>query len=136
MACPFFYPVEFVDRGAGAKAVPLGDAWAGICQANPESPFRPEESALIPLCNLGYARACPHFPRNGSPEATRFSVTRDQNGMVRLDFVVERDHLPVEHGPLVYSRESGTFVVPHVRALVQRQAEAYVESYLRRKAAP
>jgi hypothetical protein len=116
--------------------VPLGDAWSGNCHADPECPSRPEESALISHCNLGYASACPHFPGNGSPQATRFSVTRDQNGVIRLDFVLERDYLPVEHGPLVYSRESRTFVVSHASALVQRQAEAYLESYLRRKTVP
>ena len=136
MACPYFYPVARIDRGAGARALPLGDAWSGSCEADPDRPSIPAEGALIPLCNLGYPEGCPHFPRNGAADGVRFSVSRDQNGTVRIQYVIEKAHQPVEHGPLAYSRETHSFLVRHRDRVVQKQAEAYVESYLLRKSSP
>ncbi|HZT34021.1 MAG TPA: hypothetical protein VFA33_29285 [Bryobacteraceae bacterium] len=133
MACPYFYPVARLDWASGATAMPLGDAWTGNCEADPEQPIQPREDALIPLCNLGYAHACPRFPRGAPADAVRFSVIRDQNGLVSICYVLERDHAPVEHGSLVYARGSRTFVAAHPHPRVQRQAEAYLESYLLRK---
>ena len=136
MACPYFYPAARIERGAGARAMPLGDAWSGHCQASPEQPFLPREGDLIPLCNLGYPFACPRFPRGGGADATRFSVSRDQDGIVRIYYVIEKGHLPVENGVLAYSRETRLFLMEHRDRLVQRQAEAYLESYLLRKNSP
>jgi hypothetical protein len=113
--------------------VPLGDAWLGSCEADPDRPSIPEPDALIRLCNLGYPEGCPHFPRNGAADAVRFGVSHDQNGIVSIHYVIEKSHEPVEHGPLAYSRETGLFLTEHRNRLVQRQAEAYVESYLLRK---
>src|SRR5689334_19192331 len=132
MACPFFYPVARLERGAGAKTLPLGDAWSGYCQVHPDHPSVPGDQSLVPHCNLGYAQDCPQFP-SGSADAVRFSVSRDQSGIVRIHYVVEKGHLPVEHGPLAYSRDTNTFLVQHPNRMLQRQAEAYMESYLLRK---
>ncbi len=134
MACPYFYPVARIDRGIGARALPLGDAWSGDCQADSQQILQPDERSLIPLCNLGYAQICAHFPENGSADAVRFSVSRDQDRVLRISYVIEKAYEPVEHGSLVYSQETGAFLLRHANRLVQRQAEAYVESYLVRTA--
>jgi hypothetical protein len=46
---------------------------------------------------------------------------------------VERDHYPLAHGRLEYSPAAAGFVTPPETATLERQAEVYVESYLRRK---
>jgi hypothetical protein len=87
------------------------------------------------LCNLGYARGtCARFPSGEGPDAVRFTVSRDQGDSLRIYYVLERDHHPFAHGPLDYSVARGAFVDPPAGETVSRQAQAYVESYLRRKA--
>ena len=114
--------------------LPLGDSWAGVCRARAGEAWEPDEGTLDPLCNLGYARgSCPRFPDGGGPDAVRFSVSHDGGASVGLYFVMERDHHPFAHGPLEYSRAGGRFTAPIESELLARQAQAYVESYLRRK---
>jgi len=113
--------------------MPLGDAWCGICQAEPESEWRPDPGTLQQLCNFGYAKEkCGHFP-GGGPDAVRFTIARDQDGVIRISWVVEKDHLPFAHGPLEYSRADGCFTTAHPDARIAQQAHAYLSSYLRRK---
>jgi hypothetical protein len=45
---------------------------------------------------------------------------------------VERDHHPFAHGPLTCSLSTGQWSPPPSDDTLQRQAQAYVESYLRR----
>jgi hypothetical protein len=91
---------------------------------------------LRPLCNLGYARGhCARFPSDDGPDAVRFAVSRDDGASLRVHYVIERDHHPFAHGPLDYSLAAGEFVNQPSAEIVGRQARAYVESYLRRKAA-
>jgi hypothetical protein len=133
MACPFFHPAaeDFVDAPGWH---PLGDAHRGTCQANPREPFQPGDGMLRDLCNLGYAaHQCPRFPVNADTDAVRFTIARDERGVIGLYYVVEKNHLPHSHGPLEYSRAAGAFTVAHGDAILQRQAEAYLASYLRRQ---
>ena len=135
MACPYFYPVASNARGGdrGTAMLPLGDQWAGVCRAAPDSPCRPGETTLRPLCNFGYARgACPRFPPGEGPDAVRFTVRAADGAAVHLYYVVERDHHPFAHGPLEYSLASKSLVTPPHSENLNRQAQAYVESYLRR----
>ncbi|MBI3665173.1 MAG: hypothetical protein HY236_02940 [Acidobacteria bacterium] len=135
MACPYFYPAEKLGQVHQADLFwPLGDGYAGWCTAEPGVEFQPEKTALVECCNLGYARgSCERFPRGGGPDAVRFSVTDDRDGIIRVYFVVEGNHRPREHGPLEYEVKRRAMLVPHPDPIVNRQAEAYVESYLRRK---
>ena len=136
MSCPYFYPVEprVYEAGAHTAMLPLGDAWAGVCRAVPDLPWQPDEAMLRRLCNLGYARGtCARFPSGEGPDAVRFTVSRDEGASVRIYYVVERDHHPFAHGPLDYSVAWGAFVNPPSGETMSRQAQAYVESYLRRK---
>ena len=136
MSCPHFYPVQPrpESHGSANAALPLGDAWDGICRAVPDQPWQPDDATLQPLCNLGYARgACNRFPEGDGPDAVRFTVSRHQNTAIRIYYVIERDHLPFAHGALEYSAADGAFTRTPDDATVSRQAQAYVTSYLRRK---
>ena len=134
MACPYFFPVEARAQAGPNAMLPLGDAWDGVCRAVPDRPWQPDESILRALCNLGYARgSCARFPAVDGPDAVRFAVSHDDGACLRIYLVVERDHHPFSHGPLEYSRAGGAFVEPPADETTNRQARAYVESYLRRK---
>jgi hypothetical protein len=136
MACPYFYPVEqHTGIGPPSAILPLGDAWSGVCHAAPGSPRRPEETELRPLCYFGYARGrCDHFPQNDNgPDAVRFTISSDDGTSLGLYYVHERDHHPFAHGSLQYSLADSTFLEPNPDETFVRQAEAYVQSYLRRR---
>jgi hypothetical protein len=85
-------------------------------------------------CNLGYARGeCARFPAGEGPDAVRFTISGHESTAIRIYYVVERDHHPFAHGRLEYSPAAAGFVTPPETAALERQAQAYVESYLRRK---
>jgi hypothetical protein len=115
--------------------LPLGDAWAGGCLAQPEHPVEPED-ACLPLCNLGYARGvCARFPSATSPDAVRFAISRDDGESLQIYYVRERGHHPFDHGRLEYRRPQGSFLPALPATPLNDQALAYVTSYLRRKGA-
>ena len=131
MACPYFYPVEM--RG-GSATLPLGESWDGVCRAVPGDGFRPDTSALRQCCNLGYARrSCPRFPAGEGPDAVRFAISSHEGDTLRIYYTVERDHHPFSHGPLACSLNSGQWSPAPSDDTLLRQAQAYTESYLRRK---
>jgi hypothetical protein len=63
----------------------------------------------------------------------RFCVAADDSAAVVLSYAVERDHLPLSHGPLRWSRERRAFEDNGLTVPFGAQARAYVASYLRRK---
>jgi hypothetical protein len=133
MACPYFYPVE---ARAGSATLPLGGWWKGVCLAVPGAPQAEAEGGgeCDKNCNLGYARGeCVRFPAGEGPDAVRFTISSHENTAIRIDYVVERDHHPFAHGRLEYSTAAAGFAMPPETATLGRQAQAYVESYLRRK---
>lgn len=134
MACPYFYPVTACGRAGENALLPLGDSWAGVCRAAAGTPWQPEEAVLRPMCNLGYAReGCARFPSDDGPDAVRFVISSDDGALVKIYYVVERDHHPFAHGPLDYSRAAGGLGEATANEILTRQATAYVESYLHRK---
>jgi len=130
MACPYFYPME---ARAGSAMLPLGDWWQGVCHAVPGAP----EAAgtwCDTSCNLGYARGvCPRFPARPGPDAVRFTISSHESGVIGIYYVVELDHHPFAQGRLEFSEAANAFATPPETALLARQAEAYLESYLRRR---
>ena len=138
MACPYFCPVDPDPNCSPAHAtLPLGDAWSGVCHADPAQPWQPGADSLYRLCNLGYARTCcAHFPAGDGPDAVRFTIAAEDGASLRLYYVVERDHLPYAHGALEYRRDAAAFFPPPEMAAVARLAQAYVSSYFRRRAEP
>ena len=118
--------------------LPLGDWWKGVCLAAPGAPQAEAGAAgggwCDTSCNLGYARGqCARFPEGEGPDAVRFTVSSHESAAIRIYYVVERDHHPFAHGRLEYSPAAGGFLAPPESATLARQAQAYVESYLRRK---
>ncbi len=117
MACPFFKPVQRLDRGGWdpAPRLPLLDAWSGVCTAADD--WTPPETIQREVCNCGYARGlCDRFPSGEAADAVRFSLLSQ-----RLIYVLEKDHAPVEHGeidPVTDSREP-----------LASQARAFMESW-------
>jgi hypothetical protein len=137
MACPYFYPQAPLEGKGKRPRLPLGDPYTGLCRVDPMRDWRPDEATLRESCNLGYACGrCPRFPKQAGPDAIRFSVTGDQNGVLRIFYVCEQNHSPLEHGTLEYSLGSAAFLKGHSNPLLQKQAQAYVDSYLRRKHQP
>src|ERR1039458_3431825 len=131
MACPYFYPVE---ARAGSAMLPLGDWWKGVCHAVPGAPEEAGGTGCDTACNMGYARgACARFPEGPGPDAVRFTISSHESGVIGIYYAVERDHHPFAQGRLEYSPAANAWVTPPETALLARQAEAYVESYLRRK---
>ena len=137
MACPHFHAVAARSQTDHSRAamLPLGDIWDGVCAASPGASAQPDESTLLTGCNLGYARGCcSHFPAvDTGADAVRFTIAQDAADVVRLYYVLERDHHPLAHGPLEYSRATQTFAESAAGDVATRLARAYVDSYLRRK---
>lgn len=129
MACPYFKPAEPFSWHAwpDAPRMPLGDPHKGSCAANPsEIP----DGRLRTCCNTGYARgACPHFPGGDAPDAVRFGIVDRTRGVAKVQYVLERDHYPYDHG-ILEIRDSEACTL-HAE-IVQTQARAFLASYLRR----
>ena len=136
VSCPYFYPVQAQSQDTARTALlPLGGFWAGVCHAISGQVAPPDEALLRVCCHLGYARGqCARFPTDDAgADAVRFTVSRDNGGSLVLLYVLERNHHPFAHGPMEYSFAAARFVQSPPGEIVCRQAEAYVESYLRRK---
>jgi hypothetical protein len=133
MACPYFCPTQRLEAPGwrGKIRPPLGDLYEGECHARPKEIQQAGGAMLIEGCNFGYAaRQCGRFPGAEGPDAVRFCVREDAAGEVRVDYVMERAHLPFAHGGLVYDRALRTWTGAPAGSLLQRQAQAYLESYL------
>ena len=96
---------------------------------------RPSDDELREGCNLGYARACPRLPRQRSSDAVRFSLARDRDQILSVQFVREIAHAPGEHGMLEFDAAAGRWSSAHADARIQKMAECYVDSYLHRSGA-
>lgn len=133
MACPYFYPVaRFESRPwTVPPRVPLGDAFFGECRA--PGATQPDESRMRELCNVGYGRyGCELFPADSSADAVRFHVAKDTGKLIQIQYVFEKDCWPMECGTFDHHVTRGFSSAPAGDTL-RRQAEAYIESYLRRR---
>ena len=131
MACPHFEPIKH--RADTGTLLPLRDFWFGVCRADAAG-FQPDERLLSDCCNMGYARGkCSRFPQAAGPDSVRFTIARDADQRILVSFAVERDHRPHSQGSLEFSRTAGTFASLNSDPLIEKQAGAYVASYLRRR---
>jgi len=105
---------------------PLGGLFHGECEIE-------RGAGDARLCNFGYARGlCASFPEATVADAVRFSVSGSSEGVVKLVWILEKDHAPVEHGFLEYRESTGEFVeMPE--GVLGEQARVFVENYLRRR---
>ena len=150
MACPFFMPMARLENGSWPHParLPLGGGWCGHCTAPGHEGELPPQDALEAFCNLGYASSCSWSPRERLWDAVRFAVSapresagheaRDADAVparvLLLRYVCERDHRPVEHGDLEFDLSQATWVRRHDDARIQKMAECFLESYLKKKA--
>ncbi|HEV2989480.1 MAG TPA: hypothetical protein VG759_13650, partial [Candidatus Angelobacter sp.] len=61
------------------------------------------------FCNLGYAGQCEKLPAERDADSVRFSVVpvaKSEKNRIRLHYLVEKDHAPIQHGILEYDCES------------------------------
>ncbi len=146
MACPFFMPVEKLEGGnwLHPSRLPLGGGWHGHCTAPGHEQQVPSQPTLEACCNLGYASSCSWAPRERISDAIRFAVIAPRQGprsetshspgtILRLQFVCERDHRPLDHGELAFDLTQSTWVRAHEDSRIQKMAECFVTSYLQKK---
>lgn len=127
-------PEEPFDGGwLHPSRLPLGRGWHGRCFAPGHEGAQPSPDELREFCNLGYAMGCPRLPSQRNCDAVRFVVTRDLGSQLGLSFVCEAGHRPVAHGVLEYDSGRGAWLCGHSDPRIQKMAECYVQSYLRRK---
>ena len=114
--------------------MPLGAEFQGVCEADPANPRQPEAVIRRTVCNSGYGRSCcQDFPADAPADAVRFTPTGVGSGEeVRMVFVLERNHSPVQHGAFVLrdGRVQGEF--PNAR--LERQAQVFASQCIRTKA--
>jgi hypothetical protein len=148
LACPFFMPVARLENGSWPHParLPLGGGWCGRCTAPGHDGELPPQHVLEAFCNLGYASSCSWSPRERRWDAVRFAVSApresasheardvDAARVLLLRYVCERDHRPVDHGDLEFDLAQGVWVRRHADARIQKMAECFLESYLKKKA--
>jgi hypothetical protein len=127
MACPYFYPVARFETSPWSvpPRLPLGDAFSGECRA-PGHSSEPDEACVREICNVGYGRGrCEQFPASSAADAIRFHVAEDAGESVTIQYVFEKDCWPGTHGIFERSAAQG--------GILERQADAFLETYLRRR---
>jgi hypothetical protein len=125
MACPYFFPVARFETSPWSvpPRLPLGDAFSGVCRA-PQNGVQPDETRMREVCNPGLGRhACEQFPPGSTVDAIRFHVAKDSGEFIQIQYVFEKDCWPTEHG-----NASGL-----TNEISRRQADVFLESYLRRR---
>jgi hypothetical protein len=139
-------PVARLENGSWPHParLPLGGGWNGHCTAPGHEQEAPAHDILEAFCNLGYASGCNWAPRERQSDAVRFAVAappeRDRRGRgseeplhsLRVRYVCERDHRPVAHGDLEFDLQQSKWMRQHDDARVQKMAECFLQSYLRK----
>jgi hypothetical protein len=133
LSCPFFLPRERADDIAFPHPgrLPLGRSWRGTCSApgHEHETLNPKE---LESCNLGYAKSCSRLPKERSSDAVRFIVIGDTEERVSVEFVLEREYLPVGHGRLQFDQRSREWISPHPDGRIQKKAECFLDAYFER----
>ena len=145
MACPYFMPVAKLENGSWPHParLPLGCGWSGHCTAPGHEDQIPSQDVLEAFCNLGYASSCAWAPRQRTWDSVRFAVAAPTLSdkrrsslpahILNLTYVCERDHRPAEHGELQFDVLGTTWLRRHDDARIQRMAECFLESYLKKQ---
>jgi len=95
--------------------------------------MQPNETRMREVCNLGLGRhGCEQFPQGSAADAIRFHVAKDAGELINIQYVFEKDCWPAEHGTFDYTMTRG-FASSLPAETLRRQAEAFVETYLRRR---
>lgn len=134
LSCPFFLPTERADNIAfpHPARLPLGASWRGSCTASGHEKVQLDQKELE-YCNLGYAKSCPRLPKERACDAVRFSIAKDLDGRIALQFVFEAAYLPGASGFLEFDQRSNTWISSHPDPVAQKKAECFLHSYLERR---
>lgn len=139
LACPYFMPVEKLLNGSWPHPtrLPLGGGWRGHCTAPQHENETPPQDVLEAFCNLGYATGCSWAPQERKWDAVRFAVSArrsdtkdDSSHLIRIGYVCERNHLPVERGDLEVNAQQLHWVKSHLDPRLQKMAECFLKSRL------
>ncbi len=137
MACPFFSPTKPLPWGRwnGKVRPPLGRLYDGQCKVRQNvkqgDDFRPPGHLIENACNMGYARdECDRFAGESGPDAVRFVLRNDDGRAARIDYTMERAHLPWAHGSVTFQRAGRKWSGLDAGTVLRAQAEAYLRSYL------
>lgn len=149
MACPYFMPVEKLENGSWPHPgrLPLGCGWSGHCTAPGHEKSVPSQEVLQSSCNLGYASSCGWAPTDRACDAVRFavaapekissgerdSVSQEPINVLRLVYVCERDHRPASQGELEFDLVQSAWTHSHQDPRIQKMADCFLESYLKKK---
>jgi hypothetical protein len=151
LACPYFMPVARLENGSWPHParLPLGGGWCGHCTALGHEGELPAQNVLESFCNLGYAGNCTWSPQERLWDAVRFAVSALRDSampsavhnaaavlarVLVLRYVCERNHRPVEHGDLEFDLSQAAWLRRHENLRIQKMAECFLESYLKKKA--
>jgi len=135
MACPYFYPAARFETSSWIvpPRLPLGDPYSGECRAHGAA-YHPDESTIREVCNVGYGRGrCDRLPENAAADAIRFNVSADEGELIHIQYIVEKECWPKEHGSFECSSKSMQLAGAPADEILQRQASAFLESYVRRR---
>jgi hypothetical protein len=130
LACPYFIPRAMLNDGSWPhpSRLPLGAGWSGGCCASGQE-VAAEERHVRDFCNLGYAKGCPHLPKDREWDAVRFTVANAGTKQVTLTYACELEHTPVTHGTLTYDLGSERWQNEHSDPRINRLAAGYLEAY-------
>jgi hypothetical protein len=73
------------------------------------------------------------MPADRHADSVRFAVAGDTGDKILLDYVYDREHVPIQHGRLEYRCAAQRWTVRLKDASLQRQAECYLAIYLERQ---
>lgn len=141
MACPYFMPVEKLEGSwPHPSRLPLGCGWRGHCTAPGHENQTPAPDILEAFCNLGYASGCSWAPQDRAWDAVRFAVVaptelddRHESAEIRVTYVCERNHRPVERGELEFDLQGSQWLRRHDDARLQKMAECFLGSFLQKR---
>jgi hypothetical protein len=138
-------PVAKLENGSWPHPtrLPLGCGWTGHCTAPQHENEIPEPRILEAFCNLGYAAGCSWAPPERKCDAVRFGISAprdpqprerdDSSHLLRICYVYERDHRPVELGDLEFDVRQLVWTKPHEDPRLQRMAECFLRSRINKE---
>jgi hypothetical protein len=133
-------PTEKLSNGSWPRParLPLGGGWSGHCTAPQHENEIPPQHILEAFCNLGYATGCTWAPQERKWDAVRFAMSPRQDSqaseqknssrLIRICYVCERDHRPMERGDLEFDAQQLEWTKPHSDPRLQKMAECFLES--------
>ena len=145
-------PVARLENGTWPHParLPLGGGWCGHCTAPGHEGELPPQDVLEAFCNLGYASSCSWSPPERLWDAVRFAVSAPRDSSLRPDpsqcsrglrlaslfSAMFANEITGPSNMAIWNlicREP-TWLRQHDDPRIQKMAECFLESYLKKKA--